>query len=169
MEEQDHQAAAAVVARRLIDANRYMTLATADVEGRPWASPVFYAPDGYRELLWVSEPSQRHSHNLAVRPGLGIVIFDSTVAVGAARAVYVDADAEEVTGEDVERGMEIYSRRTLETGGRAWDASDVLPPARLRLYRARALEVSVLDYFLDTGPGDRRIVVPPEILDPPRA
>ena len=27
-------------ARGIIDANRYMTLATADAEGEPWASPV---------------------------------------------------------------------------------------------------------------------------------
>jgi uncharacterized protein YhbP (UPF0306 family) len=169
MEEQARQAAAAVLARRLIDGNRYMTLATADVEGRPWASPVYYAPDGYRELLWVSEPSQRHSHNLAVRPGLGIVIFDSTVAVGAAQAVYVDADAEEVTGEDLERGIEVYSRRALATGGAVWDASRVRPPARLRLYRARILELSVLDSLSDTGPGERRTVVPVEALDTPNA
>ena len=32
-----------------------MTLATADADGVPWASPVWYAPDGYSELLWVSQ------------------------------------------------------------------------------------------------------------------
>jgi Pyridoxamine 5'-phosphate oxidase len=30
----------AAVAREIIDANRYMTLATADGDGRPWAAPV---------------------------------------------------------------------------------------------------------------------------------
>ena len=33
-------------ARRIIDANSYMTLATADADGRPWATPVWFAPDG---------------------------------------------------------------------------------------------------------------------------
>lgn len=28
-----------------------MTLATADVSGRPWASPVWYAQAGYREFF----------------------------------------------------------------------------------------------------------------------
>ena len=164
MDEQALPAAAAVVARRLIDTNRYLTLATADAGGRPWASPVYYAPAGYRELLWVSEPHQRHSRNLAARPMVSIVIFDSTVAVGSAQAVYLDAEATELSGDELERGIQVYSRRSVDTGGRPWSRDDVLPPARLRLYRARALEVSVLDYFLDTGPGDRRIVVPPELL-----
>jgi hypothetical protein len=30
----------AAVARDIIHANRYLTLATADVDGRPWATPV---------------------------------------------------------------------------------------------------------------------------------
>jgi nitroimidazol reductase NimA-like FMN-containing flavoprotein (pyridoxamine 5'-phosphate oxidase superfamily) len=33
----------AVLATEIIDANRYLTLATADGDGRPWAAPVWYA------------------------------------------------------------------------------------------------------------------------------
>jgi pyridoxamine 5'-phosphate oxidase-like protein len=45
----------------IVEANRYMTLSTADADGVPWASPVWYAPDGPDALLWVSDPSARHS------------------------------------------------------------------------------------------------------------
>ena len=75
----------ATVARGIIDANRYMTLATADGDGRPWASPVWYAHQGYTDLYWVSRPEARHSRNLAVRPEVSIVIFDSTVPEGTGR------------------------------------------------------------------------------------
>ena len=34
--------------RRVIDANLYMTIATADEVGSPWASPVYFAHTGYR-------------------------------------------------------------------------------------------------------------------------
>jgi predicted pyridoxine 5'-phosphate oxidase superfamily flavin-nucleotide-binding protein len=34
---------AAECARRIIDANSYATLATADADGRPWATPVWFA------------------------------------------------------------------------------------------------------------------------------
>ena len=31
-------------ARRVIDSNQFMTIGTADEEGVPWVSPVWYAP-----------------------------------------------------------------------------------------------------------------------------
>ena len=33
-------------AKAIIDANLYRVIGTADQAGRPWASPVYYAPDG---------------------------------------------------------------------------------------------------------------------------
>ena len=38
------------LARGIVDSNLYATLATADAEGRPWASPVWFAHEGYRDL-----------------------------------------------------------------------------------------------------------------------
>jgi pyridoxamine 5'-phosphate oxidase-like protein len=35
-----HDADPNAIARWLVETNLYMTLATADVDGRPWASPV---------------------------------------------------------------------------------------------------------------------------------
>jgi hypothetical protein len=37
-------------ARAIIDSNFYMTLGTADEEGRPWVSPVYYAAEGYAKF-----------------------------------------------------------------------------------------------------------------------
>ena len=55
------------VLRELLHANRYMTLATADGDGRPWASPVWFATADGRELFWASRPDTRHSRNVAER------------------------------------------------------------------------------------------------------
>ena len=90
-----HQLAA--FARGTIDDASYMTLATADDAGRPWASPVWYAHAGSREFFWVSAPEARHSRNPQAQ------------------------------------------------GGRAWSLADIQAPARLRLYRAIASEVFVLN------------------------
>jgi pyridoxamine 5'-phosphate oxidase-like protein len=141
------------LARRIVDGNAYMTLATADGAGRPWASPVWYAPGGHGELLWVSDPEARHSRNLAVRPQVGIVIFDSTVPIGGAQAVYMEALAEEVPDADLERAIGIFSRRSETQGAAAWTTAEVRSPARERLYRAVASERFVL------GPGSRRLRV----------
>jgi hypothetical protein len=132
-------------AREIIDANRYMTLATADGDGRPWASPVWYAHDGYTDLYWVSRPGARHSRNLAVRPEVGIVIFDSTVPAGNGQAVYVEALAGELDGADREEGIAIFSRRAEAGDAGVWGVADVTAPAALRLYRARASAHFILD------------------------
>ena len=84
------------VARAIIDANLYMVLGTADRDGRPWVSPVYYAPAGYAEFYWVSYPEARHSRNLAVRPRIGIVIFDSRAPIGTGQGVYMSAVAREL-------------------------------------------------------------------------
>jgi hypothetical protein len=141
------------VARSIIDSNLYMTLGTADEAGKPWASPVYYAPEGYREFHWVSDPDATHSRNLAARPELGIVIFDSRQPIGTGQGIYVSAVAEELTGAELDRGIEIFSRRSREHGGDEWTRADVLAPADRRLYRATASETFVL------GPHDRRIPV----------
>jgi nitroimidazol reductase NimA-like FMN-containing flavoprotein (pyridoxamine 5'-phosphate oxidase superfamily) len=138
------------VATSIVDSNRFMTLATADGDGRPWASPVWYAPAEYRDFYWVSSPEAAHSRNLKVRPQLAIVIFDSHEA-GGWKALYMSAVAEELV--DVDEGIEIFARRSLEQGLPAWSRADVLPPARHRLYRATASEHFVLD------PHDQRIPV----------
>ena len=39
----------AILAREIIDANQYQTLATADGDGRLWAAPVWYAHQGLQK------------------------------------------------------------------------------------------------------------------------
>jgi pyridoxine/pyridoxamine 5'-phosphate oxidase len=140
-------------ARRIIDSHVYMTLATADAAGRPWASPVWFAHDGHSRFIWVSKPEARHSRNLAVRQDAGIVFFDSTPRQGTPEAVYVEARARQVADDDEERLIEVFSRRSESMGEPAWTVEDVRPPARLRLYRATAAEMFVL------GEKDERITV----------
>ncbi len=100
----------ATAVREIIDSNLYATLATADAEGRPWASPVWFAHEGYRDFLWVSRPEARHSRNVAARPELALVIFDSTAAPGD--AVYVEGRGEELEGHELEHAIAVYSRRS---------------------------------------------------------
>jgi nitroimidazol reductase NimA-like FMN-containing flavoprotein (pyridoxamine 5'-phosphate oxidase superfamily) len=140
-------------ARAIIDANLYMVLGTADQTGRPWVSPVYYAPEAYREFFWVSAPDTQHSRNLGARPELSIVVFDSSVPISTGRAVYMTATARELTGGERATGIDVFSRRSLAHGGHEWTLEDVQAPARLRLYRATAVD----QYFL--GADDRRVPV----------
>ena len=102
----------------------------------------------------MSRPGARHSRNVAARPEIGFVVFDSTVVPGTAQALYVDAVAEEVGADEVESAIAAYSARSEAQGIRPWRIADVVgSAARHRLYRARARSYSLL------SGGDRRIAV----------
>jgi uncharacterized protein YhbP (UPF0306 family) len=132
------------VARSVIDANRYMALGTADDKGHPWVTPVWFASEDYRNFHWVSSPDAKHSRYLAAEPHVAIAIFDSSVPVGGAQAVYMKGVAEELTGAELERGIEIFDRVARMDHGRAYALDDVLGSALIRLYRATVSEHWVL-------------------------
>lgn len=106
------------IARAVIDTNRYLVLATADRTGTPWSSPVYFAHRGFREFFWVSAPEAAHSRNIAVRPQVGIVVFDSSVPIGCGQGVYLSAVAAVVEGPDTDAAIEVFSRRSVIHGGR---------------------------------------------------
>lgn len=157
----DHDELAAQ-ARRLLDAHRYLTLSTADPSGRPWVSPVYFTPDGYDRLLWVSSPEARHSRNLQARPQVALVVFDSTVLVGHGEAVYVEAAARLVDPADLAASAAAFSARPDDDV--RFTADELRAPEPLRLYEAVATECSVLLRGGDPrnlGGVDTRVVVRP--------
>jgi pyridoxamine 5'-phosphate oxidase-like protein len=146
-EERDSAAAdrETAVARKIIDQSLYMVVATADLSGQPWASPVYFAPSEYRDFFWVSEPDATHSVNLRDRREVGIVIFDSSVPIGKGQGVYVLGVARELPAHETAEGIEVFSKRSVGHGGTEWSVEDVSPPARHRLYQATAEANYVLD------------------------
>jgi nitroimidazol reductase NimA-like FMN-containing flavoprotein (pyridoxamine 5'-phosphate oxidase superfamily) len=136
-----------VTVQEIVAANRYMVLATADASGRPWSTPVWFATEDHRHFYWVSKPGARHSRNIAGRPEIGVVIFDSTVTPGDARALYMSATAEQVAADEIG----VFARVSAAQGLSVWTTEDVAGPARHRLYRATATE----HYLLD--PRDERV------------
>jgi hypothetical protein len=147
------------LAKAIIDSNMYMVLGTADESGGPWATPVYFGHFEYREFYWISSPEVKHSRNIAVRPQISIVIFDSQAPVGKGQAVYISAIAEALTDVNLDRGLDIYNGRFLnpgEHGVKLIQSEDVRAPGLYRLYRAAALEHWVLD---PAGRPDHRISV----------
>jgi nitroimidazol reductase NimA-like FMN-containing flavoprotein (pyridoxamine 5'-phosphate oxidase superfamily) len=142
--------------REIIEASRYLVLATADAAGRPWSTPVYFAHIGFTEFFWVSSPEATHSVNIAVRPEVGIVVFDSQVAIGAGQGVYMSAAATLLEGDEAARGIVAFSARSVAHGAREWTSQDVRPGAGLRLYRATADSYSIL---AKDGRPDHRIAV----------
>jgi nitroimidazol reductase NimA-like FMN-containing flavoprotein (pyridoxamine 5'-phosphate oxidase superfamily) len=140
------------MARRVIDANHYMTLATTDPGGRPRLSPVYYTPARYTDFYWVSSPEAQHSRNLAERPETEIVIFDSTVPAGQGEAVYITATAAVVPDDELEARCPEAFRTTA--GARRFTADDLRGGA-LQLYVAhtRSCEVHIAAHHPVHGRG----------------
>ena len=145
MKPEDAATDPAGLAEELVAANVYLTLATADADGVPWASPVWFAARGLDQFVWASKPGARHSLNIAANPRVSLVIFDSTTAEGEGSALYVSATAALVDDTEFEDALAVYNARSVERGLGLWDASRLQEGSRHRLYRAVALEAFVLD------------------------
>jgi nitroimidazol reductase NimA-like FMN-containing flavoprotein (pyridoxamine 5'-phosphate oxidase superfamily) len=131
-------------ARQVVDAGQYLVLATADADGHPWPTPVWFGREG-REFVWVSWPDARHSANIKTRSTVGFVIFETPVPVeGRTRAVYAEATAAEVLEADRDRCIGIYDRRARAHGLGTWTTEHVVAPADLRLYHAVISRLFVL-------------------------
>jgi nitroimidazol reductase NimA-like FMN-containing flavoprotein (pyridoxamine 5'-phosphate oxidase superfamily) len=122
-------------AARLIETAQHMTIATVDDAGRPWVSPVFFAPDDDYSLYWVSDPEALHSANLRARPEVAIVIhhgFD-----GRMDAVYITATAVELHDEaDVRAGMAVMASRPHSEKWAIDDIAVVTDDGPWRIYKA---------------------------------
>jgi len=151
----------AEMARRVVDANHFMTLGTSEPDGRPRLSPVYFTHTGYRDFYWVSSSTAHHSVNLAARPSVALVIFDSTTAPGESGAVYLEADAARVPDEQLpERCAAAFAQ--VGPGAHAFTPEELSGAAPLRLYLARATKHEVhirgRDPVYGTGI-DRRLAV----------
>jgi nitroimidazol reductase NimA-like FMN-containing flavoprotein (pyridoxamine 5'-phosphate oxidase superfamily) len=125
-------------ARHVIDTNRYLTLGTTEPDHRPRVSPVYFNHVDYRDFYWVSSPTARHSLNIADRPEIAIVIFDSTAAVGEGRAVYVSAHASVVPDDELPRRCDEAFVHVGPGRARRFEPHELSGDADLRLYRAQA-------------------------------
>jgi hypothetical protein len=117
-----------------------------------------FAHTGYTDLYWVSSPNATHSRNIAARPQIGIVIFDSSVPIGTGQGVYITATASAAADADLASGVEVFSERGVQHGGQPFTVSDVQDPSEMRLYRAVAHGFSML---AKDGQPDHRIPVDP--------
>ena len=144
----------AEAARAIVDANSYMTLATPDANGAPWATPVWFAHEQYETFLWMSRPGARHSRNIAVRREIAIVIFDSTVSPHQRNAVYVEAAAAIVPDAELVDAVAVYAARSVARGLETLAREEISGDAPWRMYRARASASYVLE-----DEHDRRVAV----------
>ena len=129
------------MARRVIDRNLYLVLGTVDPDGQPRLSPVFYTAARYEDFYWVSVPDAHHSRNVAARPDVRIVVFDSSLIPSATEAVYITATARAVPDDQLAAVVDEAFR--TDGGAVRFTPDDLRGDAALRLYVARAAAYEV--------------------------
>jgi nitroimidazol reductase NimA-like FMN-containing flavoprotein (pyridoxamine 5'-phosphate oxidase superfamily) len=125
---------------QVLAGNRFLVLGTIDDDGRPRVSPVYFTHADHHAFYWVSSPESHHSRNIAARPRVSFVVFDSSVtpAEQAQAAVYVDADAVEVPEAELAAECARAFAHLRGDGARAFAPEEVSGDAGIRLYRAVA-------------------------------
>lgn len=144
---------------RVLAANRYLVLGTADEDGQPWVTPVFLAPLDPNRVCWVSSPDSRHSRNIAHRAAVAITVFDSTLDVGQAEAAYFDADAAQATVDETDMALQALNARLPQEKRLSDD--DLQPRGPLVVYRADLMHRYVLVRGGD--PEDRNVDMTVEV------
>src|SRR5215469_5798683 len=134
---------------RLLAQHRYLVLGTADAEGRPWVTPVFYAADGEHRVLWVSSADSRHSRNISARPAVAVTIFDSHAPIGQAEAIYLEASAGPVSNDGVAAAVDRLNTRL--PAGHQLGPEDIAPAGPLQVYQA-----TITQHFVLIRGGDAR-------------
>lgn len=151
-------------ARHVMDTNRYLTLGTTEPDHQPRLSPVYFTHVDYRDFYWLSSPAARHSLNVAARPAIAIVIFDSSAPIGQGQAVYLSAHASPIPDDELpQRCAELVAR--VEPAAQRYFTPEALSgDTPLRLYRARAtsyeLHIPGRDPLYGTGIDSRHPVTP---------
>jgi uncharacterized protein YhbP (UPF0306 family) len=144
-------------ARTVLDNTCYAVLATADADGVPWATPVWFAHDDLDRLYWLSWPGSRHSQLIEQRPEIALTVFDSNAVPNQGTAFYATARARRCPDAQLDDGLAVVNRRSSAQGIGEFTRERISGGSRLRLYVAEITQAWVLDQDSDV---DQRAPVP---------
>jgi uncharacterized protein YhbP (UPF0306 family) len=155
------------IAEKVLHSNKYLTLATCGIEGKPWAAPMMYAVDKADRFYWVSAHDSVHSKQIAENTNVAFVIFDSNPGYGNAQGLYCSAVAEQLSGPDLQFGCEVFYRMrypdAAERAKKGRVPKDFESESPRRMYRARVTDFSILHPSKHPVFGsliDYRVVIP---------
>jgi uncharacterized protein YhbP (UPF0306 family) len=132
-------------AQQILDSNLYLTIAVADEHGEPWIANLYYAVADDGTFYWYSSKETRHSKLIARNPKVALSIFNSTATGDSVDALYIQANAYEVTDKlELVKGLRVYASKMLKTKFADKQAAtrfqeqyqDFQAASKLRLYKA---------------------------------
>ncbi len=127
-------------AKEIIEKIPYITIASITPEGKPWNSPVYAVPDDKYNFIWNSSAESQHSKNIRANGNIFIVIYDSTVLEGAGCGIYIEAEAKELGGQELEDAIKVFYAKKNKT---PVPTSEFLAPSLRRMYMAVPKKISI--------------------------
>lgn len=107
------------LARKIIENNQYMSLATVDKDNAPWISPVAYAYDDAWNFYFVTIPSSKHGLNFKINHHVVAAIFDSTQNLGEGVGLQIEGIVEDVGTQHIPTALSIMYNRKYPFGSMA--------------------------------------------------
>ena len=106
----------AQLAKDIISTNQYMTIASVDSKGVPWASALCYAYDSNYNFYWVSLPSSKHQSNISNNSEVSFAIFDSHQDWGEGDGIQGNATVEKVALSEIVHAQTTFFTRDYPYG-----------------------------------------------------
>jgi uncharacterized protein YhbP (UPF0306 family) len=98
------------LARGLLNASTLCAIATVSSDGRAHINTAYFAWSSRLDLVWLSEPSAKHSSNLGERPTAAIAVYDSGQTWGSPdRGIQLFGMAGAVTGQAEAEAEAVYA------------------------------------------------------------
>jgi uncharacterized protein YhbP (UPF0306 family) len=143
-------------ALHIIKHNKYMVLATADRDKKPWTAVVFYAYDADYNFYFLSAIDSLHAKNILKNHAVAFAIYDSTQKIGQSEGVQAGGRAYEVGRDDAKRVIGIYAKRLFPSSDmpatKRYTPEEYSKPAEFRFFKI------VTDRLFTTGE-DRRVEI----------
>lgn len=94
---------------KILSSTRYATISTVDVDGNPWAAPVWYVVDDALNMYWWSPLESQHSLNIQNNNSVFITLFDSSAVEGEGLGLYIRSTVTEVPDSEIDTALELYN------------------------------------------------------------
>jgi uncharacterized protein YhbP (UPF0306 family) len=125
-------------ARRLLNASTLCAVATVSGSGRAHVHTAYFAWTPEFDIVWLSEPSARHSRNLRANPSAAISVYDSNQTWGQSdRGIQLFGSGREPVGRAAREAEGVYVERFP-----AFARTDL---GAYRFYRVRPRRMKLFD------------------------
>jgi uncharacterized protein YhbP (UPF0306 family) len=133
-------------ARRLLDASTLCAIATTSPRGRPHVNTAYFALTNQFDIVWLSEPSSRHSINLRANSAAAVTVYDSSQRWGGSdRGIQLFGSARDASKRSAADAEAAYARRfsAYEPGQLVAYRFYVFHPTSVKLFDERAFGAGV--------------------------